>query len=418
VDPADAPINVGLIQSGDRFYSDQPPMMAFLLSGPYWLLHEMGYRLRENSVLVPYLLTLIGVTLPAAGAAGVAYRMGRIFELRRPYRALLAMSVVMGTGLLSYAVVLNQYAPAAALVLASAGCIVQLAASKKPKRGGAWLILSGLCAALAATLEPSAILFFFLFIIVILTLRLRWILQIGGILLYLLGATPPVALHAILVMPITGDLRPGSMHPELSIFATHPRRFRVAEQLSGEITATSPATHSTDDIPDPDDTTGGTWLERIGRIVGRVCGELLGTHGVLSHFPVMVLGVAGVFAVMHRHWPSSTKTLAAIAGIAPVAGLVVLAFLPYAPDGSEFANRWMLIFLPLLLFWAGAWLRRPHQPAVWSVAGTLLGFSIFVSLIGATDPMPRAGYSQYTLGGALRTLIKPPPMTAKPSTHP
>jgi hypothetical protein len=78
----------------------------------------------------------------------------------------------------------------------------------------------------------------------------------------------------------------------------------------------------------------------------------------------------------------------------------------------------MLIFLPLLLFWAGAWLRRPHQPAVWSIAGALLGFSIFVSLIGATDPMPRAGYSQYTLAGALHTLIKPAPNPVKSSTRP
>ena len=70
-----------VISVDHRFYSDQPPMLAFLLSGPALILEWMGYPLRENSVLGPYLLTLLGVTLPVAGAAGLVYRMGRIFEL-------------------------------------------------------------------------------------------------------------------------------------------------------------------------------------------------------------------------------------------------------------------------------------------------------------------------------------------------
>src|SRR5580693_3883987 len=106
-----------------HIYSDQPPMLAFLLSGPALILDWMGYHLRENSVLAPYLLTLLGVTLPVAGAAGLVYRMGRIFELRRQWRTALAAAVVFGTGLISYAVVLNPHVPAAVLVLAAAGCL-------------------------------------------------------------------------------------------------------------------------------------------------------------------------------------------------------------------------------------------------------------------------------------------------------
>jgi hypothetical protein len=33
--------------------------------------------------------------------------------------------------------------------------------------------------------------------------------------LYLTGASPPIVLHAVLTLPVTGDLRPGFLHTEL-----------------------------------------------------------------------------------------------------------------------------------------------------------------------------------------------------------
>ena len=36
-----------------------------------------------------------------------------------------------------------------------------------------------------------------------------------------------------------------------------------------------------------------------------------GSHGILSHFPVLIIGAIGVGMVMHRHWQLSTKVLAA-----------------------------------------------------------------------------------------------------------
>src|SRR5215475_8373658 len=39
-----------------KIYSDQPPMLAFLLSGPAWVLDRIGYPLRESSVFSAYIL--------------------------------------------------------------------------------------------------------------------------------------------------------------------------------------------------------------------------------------------------------------------------------------------------------------------------------------------------------------------------
>jgi len=115
-----------------RRYSDQPPVMAVLLSGSYWAMHRNGLTMDQNPILVPYLLTIIAVTLPVAGAAGLVYRMGRMFELKRPVRALMGAAVVLGSGLLSYGVVLNAHAPAAVLVMCAAACFVHIAIAKRP----------------------------------------------------------------------------------------------------------------------------------------------------------------------------------------------------------------------------------------------------------------------------------------------
>jgi hypothetical protein len=94
-----------------RWYADQPPVMAVLLSTGYRAMRYNGLTFRRDAPTVTYLLTLLGVALPAACAAGLVYRMGRLFELNRPRRALLAAAAVFATGLFSYATVLNAHVP-------------------------------------------------------------------------------------------------------------------------------------------------------------------------------------------------------------------------------------------------------------------------------------------------------------------
>src|ERR1051326_8341088 len=174
----------GTVKVGGKTYSSQPPMMAVLLAGPYWLMERGGFSFSGSGSLVCYLLTLIGVTIPVAGAAGVIYRMARLFELARWKRAALAAMVVFASGLISYGVVLNSHAPAAALVLAAAGCLVHVAISKRPTVAWGWLAASGFCAALAATIEPAAVLFLVLLVAVIPAMRWKLTMRLGGEVLY------------------------------------------------------------------------------------------------------------------------------------------------------------------------------------------------------------------------------------------
>jgi MFS family permease len=375
------------LKVADVSFSNQPPTQGLLLAGPYWVLHWFGITFSKRPQLVEYLLTMLGVTIPVAAAAGMLYRMARLFELRRPRRAALALLVVLGSGMISYATILNPYAPAAALVLGSAAILVQVSLVRSPLRSGGYLTAAGFFAALAAAIYPAAVVFTILFVGVILVMRWRPSLRIGGVLMYCIGMVPPVLLHMTLSGPVTGDWRLGlEASPDTSLQRATGRELSTEDDgsISGPPTAS----------------------QALWSFLSRLTGAFLGSHGILSHFPILIFGMIGVASVMHRHWPPTTKMFAVATTAGAMIVIVRYVWLPMDWRGAMFSCRWFVVFLPLMLFWSGAWLRKSHHPATWAVAAVLLTFSVVVSLVGATDPMPRDGYSVYTVVGATRNLIK------------
>ena len=396
------------VARGGHVYSDQPPMLAVLLSGSYWVMTRLGLTFRESPHLVTYLLTLLGAALPVAVGGGMVYRMGRLFELPRPWRAGLALACVLGTGLISYATVLNAHAPAAALVICAAACLMHVSLTNRRLHGSIWIAAAGLCAALAATIDPPATVFLLLLLPVV--VAFRWPLghRLGAALAYAAGAAVPVLIHVSLVSSTGGD----PWEP-LGLGVEAVSRAGAQRELDAP-----PAPAGANNF-DQDDEPARAWAQ-VGVWQGRLVGAMLGSHGVFSHFPVLVFGVIGLSVVMHRHWPATTKLLAAATIGAGVA--IVLTYAVGETDWGEamFASRWFVVFLPLTLFWSGAWLRRHHRPATWATAGVLLAFSAAVSIVGATGPLPRdgfrttAGADRYTAAAAVHHLIHPPQFEPDP----
>ncbi len=416
------------IAAGGHLYSSQPPMLAVLLSGPYWIMNRVGLTLDHDPAWATFWLTLLGVTLPVALSAGLVYRMGRIFELRRPLRAGLGLGVVLGSGLVAYGTALNAHAPAAALLLAAVACFFHVTIIKEPGRGIYWIGIAGLLASLAACIDPPAVIFLILLLPV--AMALRWPLagRAAGVALYVIAAAAPILLHARLVIPMTGDWKPGLFHPELMATDTgsenrledfwlssrhHPDLMVISEPDRRRAEARGPLAASDARPDEEDDEAPGFW-RLTGRRIVKVLGALFGAHGIFSHFPILLAGIVGVSLVMHRHWPATTKIMAAstLAG----ASVVIIIYAMIRPDAHEamFATQWFVVFLPLVLFWAGVWLRRPHHQATWIAAAVLLIFSVSVSIIGATGPLPRDGFDRYSVVEALQNLRKPPLATELP----
>ena len=394
-----APLSPDVLIRGPsgHLYADQPPTMAAILALPYTLMTFAGMTLANSPVLVPYLLTVLGVALPVAGAAALIYRMGRLFELTKPWRIFLALGVVLGSGLFSYAVVLAPHAPAATLVLASASCMVHVTLSRRQRRWILWFILAGGCAMLAATLDPPAAVFPLPLLLAVMTLR--WPLQrrLVAMTCFALGTLPPLALHLGLMIPVTGDWRPGFMHPEMAIAPPGP-----------------PTDYASSDL-DPD--TPGI-ISNLARTAWRLIQCLLGDHGLLTNFPVFVFAIAGLTAVLHRHWPAVMKALALTTVFAAAVDALMYVHFASGLPQPMFANRFFIAFSPMLLFWAGAWIRRSHHPMTWAACALLLGISVIVSLIGAFNPLPRQPDDRDTLVGAAQRLLQTSDSLAAPGKAP
>ena len=371
--------------------STQPPVLAAILAGPYWLMHRLGLTFSANQALAAYLLTLLGVTLPVCGAAAVIYRLGRLLELDRPWRMGLAFVCIFASGLISYATVLNSHAPAAALLMAATAAIFHGAMTRHQHRGVAWVGVAGFLAALGAVIDLGALVYLVLLPLVVLALRWTIAAKLVALACYIVGAAPPVALHAALTVPVTGDLRPGMLTENVSRVVVH--------------SAPKAAIDDTDDDEQPD---------ALAVALVRAVDGAAGAHGLLSHFPALCLGLAGIWAVLRGHWPVATKALATvtIVGAAAVVGIYAAAGADW--DQPMFAARWFIVFTPLLMFWAGAWLRRGHKAWAWTAAACVVGFSVMAGLAGAAAPFTRAAAGQYTLAAAVRDIFAKP---AQPLRH-
>jgi hypothetical protein len=375
-----------VVRPDGHWYSDQSPVMSALLSGPYWVMHGAGISFKRDPVLAEYLLTLLGVTLPMAFAAGLLYRMGRLFELRRPRRAGLALAIVVGSGWISYGTVLNGGAAATALVVVAAGCLVQATLTKKPAAALAWCFAAGLSASLGATYQLAAAVFLVLLLATVFALRWPLSVRLGSVGLYVAGAIIPLSVFAALNRTVTGDFQPAVLHSEM-----RPE----------SATAVGSSDYDDDEAP--------TFWQSVGRVSVRCCAALVGSHGLFTHFPILALGLLGVSMVMHRHWPATTKILAGTTVAGGAAIIIGYAVVQTEWRDAMFANRWFLVFLPLTLFWGGAWLRKSHRPSSWAAVVVLLCASTAIALLGATDPQPRQGYDRYTAAGAYEHLVHPPP---------
>ena len=368
-------------------YSKQPPVLAALLSGTYWIMYRNGWTFQNNLAFTSYFLTLLGSTIPVALAAAMLYRMGRLFELSRPWRATLAAAAVFGSGLVSYATVLNSHAPAAALMIIACGCLFHASIAKRQGHAHVWLVVAGLTAALGAVIDFGGFVFLVLFVCVILAMRWSAAEKVGGVGLYVLGALPPLVLHAALTVPMTGDFRPGFLHPEL--------------QLS------VPVTIATTVSQDEDGVEGALERGWASAVVERFVDGVLGPHGLLSHFPILLIGIGGIGAVLHRHWPAAAKTLAVVTLAGGSAVVLVYAFLDDVNWRQPmFSARWFIPFVPMLVFWAGAWVRKQHHPAMWAAAALLLGFSVLTTLLGATAPFVHARDGEHTGYAAAKRLLE------------
>ncbi len=369
--------------SREHYYAVQPPMLSVLAAGFYRLMLAAGVTFEDSQTLTTYVLTMLMAAVPAAACGGLVYRMARVFELSRPWRAALSTVVGLAAGLLPYGTVISPNAVAAAFVMASMACVLRAEMSGKPPRSGwGWVIAAGLFAGLAATIKPNVV--FVLAGIGLSMFLAHWSLglRFGAVLLYIGGMVPALAVHLILSAPISGNL--SSAVAEIS---------RAAWFGAGSTQA-----EARDEGAEPEQPPS-----TAGVVSQRIVWGLFGEQGVVLHVPAVLLAAVGVWAVVRGHWPVAIKGLAV-----GVSAGVLVAFLGWVlgPPNSRpyFGPQGVVAVLPALVFFAGAIVRHIRGAWRWTWVGILVISSAGIGILGATRPAPPAGYDGVTLWQAARQL--------------
>lgn len=420
-----------------RVLPAQEPMLAVFGAGLYLLLGLFGVSAATESVVGPYVFTLVLSTLPVAVTATLLYRCARILELSRPRRVVLGFACVGCTGLLPYATVLGPYPMAAMFATGALACVAQVVTVRPMPSGTGWMLLAGLLAGLGAAVHPSVAAFGAALGLSVLFMRWRRRRhRLAGLLLFALGALPPLAAHRAMLVPFVPD---GADAPwyrgwTVPVPDVEPARVPDADVEPGphsRAAGSAPATRATlssapieDEEAPPDDTFGAATL----RFADRVAAVFVGRFGVFTHVPLLLVGAAGVCVMLFRHWPRATRALAAASLVGVLVPLVLWTLGP--PRGGErmFGPLPVLAPAPLLLFWAGVFLRNSwvgsRVPQL-AIGGWLLAvLSLAIGVIGSLHPYPRGGFSTYPPAQILREQLldprrpaSPAPPTPRPATR-
>ncbi len=336
IDPQEVITTPGrVLYANNNAYANQPPAMAVLLSWPAWVMDRFFHLpIEENHALVAYILTMLGVTLARCRGGGAALPHGAVV------RTLAALAPGFGDRSSRVRVCSatpscsTPTPPAAVLVLCAAACLIHVNTTKLPRRGLSWMLLSGACAALATALDPPAGFLGLLMILVIVTMRIRVRYRVAGTIAFLIGASADDRAARRLVVSDQRRSDPPASRGETRDERTRERRVivfvepaarrrrtcrcwrRRAYPRATSATRTAPELDADDVIAPP-----SRWSV-VERCLTSISGALRRRPGCFSHFPVMIVGILGVLAVMHRHWPHTVKMLAG----SSIGGAVLMSF--------------------------------------------------------------------------------------------
>lgn len=341
----------GTVISKRGVIADRPPVFAVLLAPTAWSMQKLGYKFDSDADVIAYVLTLVGTTIPVAIGGATIYRMGRLFELTRPRRALLALLVTFGGGWISYATVLNPHATAASALVCSTACLLYLAAARRSHQVLAILLLAGFLAGLAAALSPWSLPLVLPLPLVLFAMSIPVRQKVIGFGLLTLGAMPIAWLHTAWSLDAYGSVfAPGS-------------KATLRAVVSGE--------------------PGDAPIERFTSLSGELFNVTLGGHGLFTHFPILIAAIVGLFIVLRKHWPMHAKVFGAIVFVGTITIVMLVAARRTGTGDWRTAGQWFVVFLPLATFWLGAILRRElNRRAFWLVTAACV-VSVTVSLAGA-----------------------------------
>lgn len=361
-----------------RVYSSKPPLLATLLAGEYWVIHQLtGWTLGTHPYTVGRIMLLTVNVLPMAAmlllVAAVADRLFDGLAARGPGpvgdwpRLLVVAAGAMGTMLSPFVVVLNNHLVAA--VGASAALYAWSRIRLQGDTRGRWFALAGAAAAFTAANELPAL-----------------SLLVGlGLVLGCRHLGPALRCFAPAALLVAAAFFGTNYAAHNTLSPPYAYRYGEGEENWYKFTYEARGRQR-----------ASYWYNPRGIDRGEpsrlryALNVLVGHHGVFSLTPVWLLSFAGM-AYWARRGPDAQRELAVL-----VLGLSVLClafYIGFRPQqdrnygGMTSGFRWMFWFAPLwLACMAPAATRCGRSRAGRLLGGTLLAASAFSAAYPTWNP--------------------------------
>jgi hypothetical protein len=314
-----------------HLYSSKPPLLATLLAGEYWLIHQLtGATLRDHPHEIGRAMLFTVNILPLMLMYVLLARLLERFGVTDWGRVFVMAAATLGTFLNTFAIVLNNHIVAAVSAAVTVYCLVRISADGE--RRWRYFFLAGLAAGFTVADELPALVFLGL---------------VGVLLLWhaprqaLIAFTPSVAIVAAAFFATNWiahqSLRPPYMHRS----STDPSDnwYHYTYTINGQERESY-------------------WKNRQGIDRGEptklkyAVHALVGHHGIFSLTPVWLLSFGGMLMWL-RSGNATRRELAALIALVSIVCLVFFIGLRPQDDrnygGMTSGFRWMFWCAPLWL---------------------------------------------------------------------
>jgi hypothetical protein len=302
-----------------HYYSHQPPLLPTIEAPVYWMLRRFGLQFWNSAPfdLAYYLFTVLTNGLAFALTVVLFDRLLGLTNVPSRRRWIYALVLPLGTWLLPYAIVSNNHGISAMLLALVAYLLLLISMDGATSRRAGWLGAAlGLMAAIEVVPLITLVPLVCLFVASRPDMRAPRPFSVFAI-----GVLAPLGAHAMLNLPLTGDLLPGGFHAELF---NYPGSNFTSETLSGHFNH-----------------------ESIGGFADYAWRALIAEKGYFTFAPILIAGLAVGF--IEQKWWGRARAAYLVLLWASVASLAVSLLMTNNFGGVAVGFRHVVFICPALL---------------------------------------------------------------------
>jgi hypothetical protein len=297
-----------------KYYSDKPPVLSLMAASVYKILYLFSISFEKNTSLVVFILTFCFSALPSAITLFLFNKMLLKNKIKETHSLILTLILGLSTLVFTYSITFNNHIFAGFLIFTSYYLITKFNDNNK----NIYLFLIGFLLSLSAVIDIIAGTIFLGFFGLYILFKLK---KKNKIIFFIIAVLIPLIFHIIVNVPITGDILPGSAHPE---YWNYP-----SSQF------------------DKNKLTGIAFNQNLSFLISYFFNMIIGSRGLFSYNSILIFSFIGLIVAI-KSKTSRYEALSIFCSISLI--ILYYSFFSNGYGGSSYGIRWFIPFYYILFF--------------------------------------------------------------------